>query len=147
MSATPPAAATSPPTTVGEVMRNPAATIGPDAHVASAAYLMRRTPCSALVVLTEGNPPSPVAILSESDVSRAVADGLDLENTRINQLHLPRPVPVAPTAPVAEAAERMLAEGVTHLPVVDDGRLVGLLDIVAVCRVLLPAAGRADPAD
>lgn len=144
MSATPPAAATSPATTVGEVMRNPA-TIGPDAHLASAAYLMRRTPCSALVVTTEGDLPSPVAILTESDVSRAVADGRDVEDTRINQLRLPRPYPVAPTTPVAEAAARMLAEGVTHLPVVDDGRLVGLLDIVAVCRVLLPAATPKDP--
>ena len=147
MSATPPAAATSPATTVGEVMRNPAITIGPDAHVASAAYLMRRTPCGALVVTTEGDPPSPVAILTESDVSRAVADGLDVEDTRINQLRLPRPHPVAPTTPVAEAAGRMLAEGITHLPVVEGGRLVGLLDIVAVCRVLLPEAAPASPAD
>jgi CBS domain-containing protein len=38
---------------------------------------------------------------------------------------------------VAEAAGRMLELSVMHLPVVDDGRLVGLVDMAAVCRALL----------
>jgi len=38
---------------------------------------------------------------------------------------------------VNEAAERMLTMSLMHLPVVDDGRLVGLVDIAAVCRALL----------
>ena len=33
----------------------------------------------------------------------------------------------------------MLASGVKHLPIVDDGRLVGLLDITAACQGLLSA--------
>ena len=64
-------------------------------------------------------------------------DGRDLNETRINQLHLSRPVVVQPGTSVAEAAERMLELSLTHLPVLDDGRLVGLIDMAAVCRGLL----------
>jgi CBS domain-containing protein len=39
--------------------------------------------------------------------------------------------------PVSEAAELMLAERVEHLPVVSEDRVVGLVDMTAVCRVLL----------
>jgi CBS domain-containing protein len=43
--------------------------------------------------------------------------------------------------PVPEAARQMLELGLGHLPVVDDDRLLGLVDLPAVCRVLLDGAG------
>ena len=79
----------------------------------------------------------PIAVITDADVSQAVADGRDLNDTRINQLHLRRPAAVQPGTSVAEAAERMLELTTQHLPVMDDGRLVGLIDMVAVCRALL----------
>jgi CBS domain-containing protein len=121
-------------------MRTDPTTIGPDAHVASAAYLMKRTPCNALVVAPEGDPSRPVGLLADADITRAVADGLDLDDTRIHQLHLRRPEPVDPGTPVTDAAERMLADSLGHLPVVEDGRLVGLVDLAAVCGALLTDA-------
>lgn len=69
-----------------------------------------------------------------------MADGRDLDDTRINQLHLGRLVVVHPGTSVAEAAEKMLALSLQHLPVID-GRLVGLVDTAGVCRALL-AQGR-----
>jgi CBS domain-containing protein len=128
--------------TVGDLMWTTPVTIGPDAHVASAAYLMKRTPCSALVVLSEEEPPKPVGLLADGDISQAVADGLDLDDARIHQLHLRRPEPVDPATPVTALAERMLAETIDHLPVVQGGRLVGMVDLAAVCRALLDDARR-----
>jgi CBS domain-containing protein len=43
--------------------------------------------------------------------------------------------------PVTEAAERMLDERVEHLPIMSDDRLVGVVDMTAVCRALLQHAG------
>jgi CBS domain-containing protein len=130
--------------TVGRLMRSATTTIEADSHVASAAFLMKRAHDSALVV-TSDDGRLPIAVITDADVSQAVADGRDLNDTRINQLRLSRPTVVQPGTSVAEAAERMLELSLQHLPVVDDGRLVGLVDMAAVCRALLdlgrPAGG------
>jgi CBS domain-containing protein len=118
-------------------MRPATTTVETDAHLASVAYLMKRAGDSALVVTPEDGVGGPVAVVTESHISRAVADGRDLNETRINQLGLSRPTCVHPSMPVTEAAERMLAERLEHLPVVGEDRLVGLVDLAAVCRVLL----------
>jgi CBS domain-containing protein len=117
-------------------MRSATTTIEPDSHVASAAFLMKRAHDSALVV-TSGDGREPIAVITDADVSQAVADGRDLNDTRINQLHLGRPVAVSPATSVTEAAERMLELSLMHLPVMDEGQLVGLVDMAAVCRALL----------
>jgi CBS domain-containing protein len=123
--------------TVGALMRAPTTTVEPDSHVASAAYLMKRSHDSALVVTDDLAGRLPIAVITDADVSQAVADGRDLNEIRINQLQLSRPAVVDPGTSVADAAEQMLQLSVQHLPVVDDGRLVGLVDMTSVCRVLL----------
>ena len=122
--------------TVGRLATTVTETVEPDAHVASATYLMKRAGASALLVTTD---PAqlPIAVITDADVSQAGADGRDLNETRIHQLHLPRPVTVSADTPVTDAAEQMLKMSLQHLTVVDDGRLVGLVDIAAVCRALL----------
>lgn len=122
--------------TVGALMRSATTTVDPDSHVASAAYLMKRAHDSALVV-TSDDGRVPIAVITDADVSQAVADGRDLNDIRINQLHLSRPAVVGPLTSVSEAAERMLELALQHLPVVEDGHLVGLIDMAAVCRALL----------
>jgi CBS domain-containing protein len=44
---------------------------------------------------------------------------------------------VEPTTTVAAAAAQMLERRLMHLPVVEDGSLVGLVDIADLCRALL----------
>jgi len=123
--------------TVGDVMRPATTTVETDAHLASAAYLMKHAGDSALVVLPGDGMGLPVAVITDAHISQAVADGRNLDETRINQLGLPRPSYVDPSLPVVEAADRMLAERLEHLTVVDERRLLGLVDLAAVCRVLL----------
>ena len=71
--------------------------------------------------------------------------GSALRRSALSRMRLSRPTVVQPGTSVAEAAERMLELSLQHLPVVDDGRLVGLVDMAAVCRALLdlgrPAGG------
>jgi acetoin utilization protein AcuB len=123
--------------TVGLLMRTPATTVEADAHVASAAYLMKHSGAAALVVTADNLGLVPVAVLTDAEVTQAVADGRSPDDTRINQLRLPRPVAVHPGMPVTEAAEKMLGASLQHLPVVDDGRLVGIVGVTEVCRALL----------
>ena len=127
--------------TVADLMRPATTTVETDAHLASVAYLMKRAGDGALVVVPEDGVGGPVAVVTDADISQAVADGRDLGEARITSLGLPRPVCVPPTTPVPEAARHMLDRGLGHLPVVADDRLLGLVDLPAVCRVLLDRTG------
>ncbi len=127
--------------TVGEVMRPPATTVERDAHVAAAAYLMKKSHDNALVVIGDWASRRPVTMICDSDVTLAVAEGRDLEQTRISDLRLPEMVTLTPDTPVPEAAQRMLAAGVVFSPVVVDGELVGLVDMSGICRALMSERG------
>lgn len=126
-----------PELTVGQFMKPAKTTVEPDSHVASAAFLMKRSKDSALVVTADDHGRTPLAVVTDADITQAVADGKNLDDTRLNQLHLPRPVPVDPGMSVATAAMQMLDGALQHLPVVQDGNLVGLVDISDLCRALL----------
>ncbi|TQN43296.1 CBS domain-containing protein [Blastococcus colisei] len=139
-------AATTGHPTVREVMRPPVTTVERDAHVAAAAYLMKKSHDNALVVVTDGATRTPVTLICDSDITQAVADGRNLEDARINQLRLPPMVLLTPDTPVSEAAERMLAVGVVYAPVVAEGALVGLADLAGLCRGLLVERGSGGPA-
>jgi CBS domain-containing protein len=125
--------------TAGELMKPATTTVEREAHVAAAAYLMKRAGASALVVTTDDAARLPLAIVTDADIAQVVADGLDVERTRIIDLVQRTPVTAGPETPITEAAELMLTNGVKHLPIVDDGQLVGLLDITAACQALLSA--------
>ncbi|MBN1097391.1 CBS domain-containing protein [Blastococcus sp. TML/C7B] len=125
---------------VRDVMRSAMTTVERTAHVAAAAYLMKRSHDNVLVVLTDGASRVPATLVCDGDVTQAVADGRDLEQTRLVDLELPEMVGLAPDTPVPEAAERMLRVSAAYAPVVEDGVLVGLVDLAALCRGLL--AGR-----
>ena len=76
-------------------------------------------------------------------VNFAVADGSNLEETRIEDLLRPEPVSVGPDTAPDLALRTMLLHRVQHLPVVDGGRLVGIVDMADLCRALMPQADAA----
>ena len=121
-------------------MRPAVTAVERNAHLAAAAYLMKHAHDSALVVINEGDVPT--AIITDSDVAQAVADGRDLDQVRISDLVAREPVTVRPDdGRRREAAALIVASGIRHLPVVDDDRLLGMIDISDACRGLLdPAA-------
>ena len=128
------------PITVREVMRQATTTVEPRAHLGAAAYLMKHAGDTALVVTTDDGSGRPVGIITEGDISHAVADGKDLNDTRIEDLANPDPVTAGPDTTVNEAATLMLSSGIRHLPVVENGGLVGIVDITDACRALLKVA-------
>ena len=128
---------------VGKVMHPAVTTVESGAHLAAAAYLMRHRRADALVVTTDDEDHRPLAVLTDGDITQAVADGRDLEATRIRDL-TDRPLVTADAStPVDAAARTMLLHRIHHLPVVDGGRLVGIVDLADVCRALLPPDGEA----
>jgi CBS domain-containing protein len=123
--------------TTGEVMQPVVTTVEPAAHLAAAAYLMRQARSSALVVLRDAVTRTPIGIVTDVDVAHAVADGRSIEHTRVRDVLHGAPITVRPDVAVEHATQTMLDAGVRHLPVVDDGGLVGMLDLSMACRSLL----------
>jgi CBS domain-containing protein len=76
--------------TVGDLMRLPTTTIEPAAHLAAAAFLMKRAGDNALVVTAEGKPRVALGIVTDTAISQAVAEGRDLQQARMTDL-LTRP--------------------------------------------------------
>ena len=79
----------------------------------------------------------PVGIITEADIAHAVADGKDVNSTRIYEVMNTRPTVINTTASVRDAARVMTSGHFRHLPVVSDVGLVGIVDITDVCLALL----------
>ena len=126
--------------TVGDLMRPATMTVELRAHLAAVAYLMDRYGDSALVVTTDGRTRAPLGVITDRDITQAVARGDDLETVRISDLLPRRTVTVAPGTPVDEATRLMTGTGLHHLLVVSDGGVVGIVDVMDVCRALLDSA-------
>jgi CBS domain-containing protein len=130
------------PPTAADVMRPALSTVKPDDHVAAAAYLMKHAGATALVVVDDEQARRPRGLITEADIVRAVADGTDLNQVRIRDLMTTDPTVITAATSVRDAAESMLAGHFRHLPVVDDGGLIGIVDIADVSRALLdPPSG------
>ncbi len=131
------------PTTAGEAMR-PALTVAdPNDHMAAAAYLMKHAGVTALVVIDDQESRRPVGLITDTDIVHAVAEHKDLNDIRILALMTSNPTVVRAGTNLREAVRAMIAGHFRHLPVVgDNGRLVGMLDILDLCGALLEASAR-----
>ena len=99
-----------------------------------AARLMRKGEFSCLPVLAHDDL---VGIITERDLVDAVANGGQPAKSHVVDYMNEAPVTVGPDEDSAVAATRMLALGCRHLPVVEDGKLIG---IVSARDLLLLAA-------
>jgi CBS domain-containing protein len=70
-----------------------------------------------------------IGIVTERDLTAALAEGADPATTRVADYMTEQPVTVAPNDDLEVAARRMAEIGVRHLPVVDGNRLVGVLSM------------------
>jgi CBS domain-containing protein len=132
--------------TVADIMHPPVTTVEQNDHVAAAAYLMKRADATALIV-TRAHTGEPIGIITEADISHAVADGKNPNDVRIYQLMTADPTVVSTTASIRDAAQVMTSGRFRHLPVIADAGLVGIVDITDVCRALLDVSEAAATAE
>jgi CBS domain-containing protein len=98
-------------------MHPPVTTVNQNDHVAAAAYLMKRAAGTALIV-TKGQTGEPIGIITDADISHAVADGKNPSDVRIYQLMTTRPTVISTTASIRDAAKVMTSGHFRHLPVI-----------------------------
>jgi CBS domain-containing protein len=102
--------------------------------VLEAARLMRQAKTGCVVVIEGGRAKG---ILSERDVlNRVVAEGKDPARTKVVEVMTPDPVTVDAAQPL-DKVFAVLAEGrFRHLPVTENGRLVGIVSLTDLAKVL-----------
>ena len=80
-------------------------------------------------VVVIGDPDDVVALVSERDVVRAVAEDIDLDATPARDIGTTELVWIGVDDSIADAAEEMMEDYVRHVLVRDGDRLVGVLSI------------------
>jgi CBS domain-containing protein len=126
---------------VSEIMTNAAVLDQSDDTLAEAARKMWKQQTGSLLVM-EGD--DLVGIITERDVLKAVATGAKLEETRIAEVMTKDVVTVGPGTSLREAAKIMADRWIRHLPVVDGGKLVGVLSQRDLAGVLAGALNEPD---
>lgn len=114
-------------TTVGEFMTTRLVTMDGNDTLISAAQEMRDSAIGDVVV-TDGD--SVVGIVTDRDITvRGVAENMDPGSTRLNQITTRDVITVSQYDDAVAAADLMRTYAVRRLPVIDDGRLVGLISM------------------
>lgn len=102
-------------------------TIDPEATVVQAARLMNTHRIGSVVVVVDGRP---VGIFTERDVlTRIVAAEKNPATTRVREAMTDRILTCTPETSLEAVRHTMRAERIRHLPVVEDGKLCGMVSI------------------
>jgi CBS domain-containing protein len=118
---------------VADHMTRSLLSIAADATLGEAAAKMAERGVGAVVVL-EGD--AVAAILTERDVMKAVAAGQD-GSASVTDWMTRHPDTIEPGDTTDHAASLMIHGGFRHLPVVEEGKVVGIVSIRDLMRVAL----------
>ncbi|HQY93230.1 MAG: CBS domain-containing protein [Caldilinea sp.] len=130
-------------TEVQDWMRENPVTIAPDATLAAAQELMSEHEVRRLPVVERGEL---IGIITNSDILRQIpvtADEADDATRVLLTQHIVRevmtysPMTINPSATIQEAAERMLEYQVSGLPVVRNGKVVGIITESDIFRLVV----------
>jgi CBS domain-containing protein len=111
---------------IRDIMHPDVKTTSPDDTFAHVAALLHEHAISSVVV-TDGD--RLAGIVTERDLVNLVADGKDPQTTKVGERMTTNLDTVDPRTDIAEAAEHMARLKIRHLPVVDEGRLAGIISI------------------
>jgi CBS domain-containing protein len=125
---------------IGALMSTPVAWVEPTVSLMEVAATLEAEGVGAAAVLSGDHFDG---VVSERDVVRALSRGGVPSDVWVVDVMTAEPVYVDPDEPIITVAERMLDEGVRHLPVVSDGQVVGVVSVRDALRVLADAWRRA----
>lgn len=116
---------------VKDIMTRGAKTIEGPSSIHEAALLMDESKIGSLIVTIRGEP---AGIVTEGDISRAVARSVDVKKASVESI-MSHPLITCKRETRAEEAAKLMADSkVKKLPVVEDGKLIGIVtqtDVVA----------------
>jgi CBS domain-containing protein len=118
--------------TVADVMVRDVLTVDPTDSIGEAAEKMNAANVGAVVVVEDFV--RIVGIVTERDLLRAVAARARAAEARVRQWMTEDPVTIEPETTIDEAAQIMFEHNFRHLPVVKDGRPLGIVSLRLLSR-------------
>jgi CBS domain-containing protein len=110
-------------------------TIGPDASVYDAMVKMAENQVGALAVMNEDKL---IGLISERDYARkGFLQGRSSPDTKVSEIMTDRVMVVPPERTTEECMALMTEKRFRHLPVVEDGDLVGIVSIGDLVKVII----------
>ncbi|HIV99010.1 MAG TPA: CBS and ACT domain-containing protein [Candidatus Ornithospirochaeta avicola] len=135
-------------TVESRMTRNPV-TIGPDQNVTEASELMKKEKVHRLPVLDKDR--NLIGIITEKDILHATpspASSLSihemaylLSKLTVRKLMSKNPVTISKDVPVEEAARFMVDQDLSCLPVIEDGKLIGIVSKSDLFKILIELFG------
>jgi CBS domain-containing protein len=112
-------------------------TITPESSVYDALQKMSNREVGALVVLKEGEL---CGLLSERDYARKVVlQGRASKDTQVQEIMTRRVITIEPQQTVEACMVLMTEKRIRHLPVVEEGRVIGIVSIGDIVKAVIEA--------
>jgi CBS domain-containing protein len=116
--------------TVAELLRakpSRVVSVRPDQSVLEAIKVLAQENIGAAIVM---NGPKIVGIFSERDYTRKIVlQGRSSDTTKVEEIMTPNVIIVGPRTKTRDCMQLMSEKNIRHLPVVDEGRVVGMVSI------------------
>lgn len=121
---------------ISEIMTKAAVSDSAGDSVAEASRRMHEQQTGSLLVMDGENL---VGIITERDVLKVVARGLDPKTTPIKEVMTTDVITIAPNTRLKEAAQLMASKWIRHLPVCEGPKVVGIISQRDLTGVLAEA--------
>jgi CBS domain-containing protein len=118
--------------TVADLMTKDVLTVEPSDTIGEAAEKMHAANVGAVVVVEDMV--RIVGIVTERDLLRAVAQRARAAEARVRNWMTENPLTVEPETTIEDAAQIMFDRNFRHLPVVKDGRPLGIVSLRVLAR-------------
>jgi citrate synthase len=118
--------------TVSDLMTADVLTATPSETIADVSARMGDRKVGSIVVV-DGT--RPVGILTERDMIKIAASGTDTSIAKVSEWMTEDPDTIEPDADVDQAFASLNERGYRHMPVVDDGKLVGIVTLRDLVRI------------
>lgn len=118
---------------IRDIMVDKVITTKKDATVKDVVNLMNEHEIGCLVVEENGEP---VGIVTERDLlKRVLAKSKELRNMKVREIMSEPVLSVTPNVEIEDAAKLMLQNKIKKLPIVEEGKLLGLVTLTDVLRI------------
>lgn len=109
---------------IKSIMRGRVVTVGPSQSISDVARAMANNRVGSVVIVKNGRP---IGIVTREDIVKVVAHGKDIRVVKVSDLQQEKFITAKPTDDLKTVVETMVEEGVSRVPIIDNGKLVGVL--------------------
>ncbi len=118
---------------VYDAMTTKPVSVSPDATLEECASVMNKNHVGALVVKDDHKS---IGLITEQDIVRdVIAKKINPIGKRVSEFMEKKLITISPNADIYDALVKMRDENIRHLPVLDNGKMIGLLTLKDILKI------------